>query len=369
MASFISSPSKGLRAGRHGILRGLRGVGSGNDGRNGTTTATRKEQVERMRKELLKQSDDKRDGVDAWEALWSQGVTPWDLGGPTRTLISELERKHREEPVTLLWKTALIPGCGSGYDLVSLARFWDSMHETDISSIVPIERTVIGLDVSPTSLERAKTQLLEARDSGGHKRFPTTDIQLFLGDFFEDPLSWTLFHSEKSAKIKVEDDNVRGSQPRKTFDFIFDYTFFCAIPPSRRREWGQQMTRLLTKAVRCDDNQEGMIVNEVDQRWQHPVGGQLLTLMFPCVPTSRPDSPGPPYLVSFSDYQESLHGIDDCNDVTNPRKALLHLTTKHPYYSKDTVPTRRGQELVGWWAFETLTAPSELLGGENRSRL
>jgi SAM-dependent methyltransferase len=359
----LSSQSK-ILLGRQrcGVLLTVRGFASTEKEKGGTgatTTSGHSELVNRMRK-LVQESD----SANAWDALWSQDITPWDLGGPTKALVSELERKHREAPETLQWKTALIPGCGSGYDLLSLARFWDSRPACcAVDAPCPIERTVIGLDVSPTSLERAKAYLVHARSSSIHKPLMHTDIRLFTGDFFADPSTWDLFHHEKTCN--VDSVKTRGIGSISTFDFIFDYTFFCAIPPTRRQDWGRQMTRLLTtSASRDDDQTRGIWTPEDSQRRQDPrpifaKGGQLLTLMFPYVATGRPDSPGPPYPVSFSDYVEALQVPGENRKFYNRSRKRLRLTTNLPYESIDTVPSRRGQELVGWWSFENSKAPSE----------
>jgi SAM-dependent methyltransferase len=337
-----------------------------------TTTESTKDQVDRMRRVLregggTRDDDDRLRGDDdaditthdeGWEALWREGVTPWDLGGPTGTLMSELERKRRDERETLQrWRTALIPGCGAGHDVLALARFLDGIGtSTETNSNFPTMRTVVGLDVSPTSLGRAKGILMDGIGRGDHsKRLQHTDVRLYLGDFFEEPSTWALFHHEKGAGTNSE--NSRGLHSGQTFDFIFDYTFFCAIPPHRRREWGRQMTRLVTRNDRSDDvsGDRAAGSEEKDPRRQpfpNPMGrgGQLLTLMFPYVTTARPDSPGPPHVVTFSDYQEALD-FHDCEH--------LRLTTRAPYESADTVPGRRGQELVGWWSFETLKTKAQ----------
>lgn len=346
------------------VVRGFASTEHGGPGMTSTTTEQHKEQVKRMRKVMGGGSLDSVDSAHAWEALWSQEVTPWDLGGPTNVLISELERKHREEPDTLMWKTAFIPGCGSGYDLLSLARFWDSRaSDTDrgTDETGPIERTVVGLEVAPTSLERAKTYLLHARDSNDGKLLMHTDIQLFSGNFFADPSTWTLFHHEKASHVDLGD--LRGLESGQSFDFIFDYTFFCAIQPTLRKEWGQQIRRLLTTNHGSHDKDKSTTYSSEDpQRWQHPLpiatGGQLLTLMFPYFPTARPDSPGPPYPVNVTDYIDALNVPADSLERHNRRNDNLRLTTSLPYASKDTVPARRGQEFVGWWSFDTLNATS-----------
>ena len=69
----------------------------------------------------------------AWEQRWREGRTAWDAGGPSPTL--ELLVREGSLPNG----RALVPGCGSGYDILALA----SPH-----------RLVLGLDVAPTAVER-----------------------------------------------------------------------------------------------------------------------------------------------------------------------------------------------------------------------
>jgi methyl halide transferase len=277
---------------------------------------TIKESVQRARQVF---QEDASSSVDPWERLWRDGLTPWDLGGPTPVLLSELRQRPRS------WRTALIPGCGRGHDVVSLARFWDKQIDN-----TPYHRTVYGLDLSETSLHRAKEVLMESIQTNGP--FRKTNIQLYQGDFFVGPLNWQLFHNERSStdNHNLDSSSTTNISNNSTFDLIFDYTFFCAIPPKRRPEWGRQMSQILSKKEPCNGNQSG----------------ELLTLMFPYVAEPRSDSPGPPYLVSYQDYLDAL-----TNQSTNGVEQSLRLTTSDPYPSADTVSSRVGQEMVGWWSF------------------
>jgi hypothetical protein len=302
-----------------------------------------------------------------WESLWKQNCTPWDLGKPTKVLLSELENKSPRRP----YNTALIPGCGSGYDVISLARYWDTKEESSSSSSSlsssstvihqhqisspSVQRIVVGLEVSKTSLERATDLLKQSIEDDGP--FQTTKIKLYLGDFFADPSTWKLYLEETSTlecsknsyldkkhhSLNIDDDGVSSSTtnnaPVANFDFIFDYTFFCAIPPNKRRQWGQQMIRLLQPS-----NVDIMDQIEDTEKQESPCSGELLTLMFPYVSSPRYDSPGPPYLISSQDY------IDAFQETTKSSEQTLTLE-QPPYESKDTVSSRKGQEYVAWWSF------------------
>ncbi|XP_043716331.1 thiocyanate methyltransferase 1-like isoform X1 [Telopea speciosissima] len=137
--------------------------------------------------ELL-HSDDQDGG---WNKCWEQGVTPWDLGQPTpmimHLLLKDMLPKGR----------ILVPGCGSGYDVVAIS----GPH-----------RFVVGLDISDIALKRAK----EISSSSPNANY----VSFLKEDFF----SW---------------------HPTELFDLIFDYTFFCAIEPYMRLAWARQVRDLL----------------------------------------------------------------------------------------------------------------------------
>ncbi len=67
---------------------------------------------------MLSHADDSRRGdtilkAGGWEQNWTEGVTPWDLQGPTPALLTLL--KNAELPKG----RALVPGCGSVSFLLS----------------------------------------------------------------------------------------------------------------------------------------------------------------------------------------------------------------------------------------------------------
>ena len=92
---------------------------------------------------------------------------------------------------------ALVPGCGSGYDVVAMAS--------------PTRR-VTGLDISKTALEQAQVFA---------QKSPNAEFTEFqCADFFT-------------------------FSPPSKFDLIFDYTFFCALEPSLRERWAEKTAELL----------------------------------------------------------------------------------------------------------------------------
>jgi methyl halide transferase len=263
------------------------------------------QQVQRMRDRFHEEAPSKQQR-NVWEDLWQEGTTPWDLGRPTPLLRSELVPWRSQECNKVPAFRALVPGCGAGYDLISIAQWIDERETTDPPNVV------VGLDLSETSLQRAS----EVVGNDTFSALNRTCVKLMCGDFFQDE-SW-----KSVASFGATPTDVTGiqklSRKHEPFDFIFDYTFFCALPPSLRSAWGEQTVALLT-----------------------PNTGRLLTIVFPVIRTHSGGSlKGPPYPVTEDDYKQVLepHGLI--------RDGPLRV---HP----DTVPARIGQELVGWWKWNT----------------
>ena len=118
-------------------------------------------------------------GVD-WEARYAAGQTPWDKGAPHPALVGWLQ--HNAMPGRVL-----VPGCGAGHDVRAISRGGASQ--------------VVGVDLSPTAIRHAHA----LRGEGSE--------QYVVGDFLS------------------------GDSFEKPFDWIFEHTCFCAIPPIRRRDY------------------------------------------------------------------------------------------------------------------------------------
>ena len=239
-----------------------------------------------------------------WEIAWKKGVTGWDLGGPTKLLVHELKNERNRlfeassnDTKVGGWKS-LVPGCGSGYDLLTLAQHQTILfqHYQKESKSVLGAGTVVGLDISPTSVEKTQAMLdvvTNGKDSDG-----TSDaaVKVICHDFFKAPFQ------------------------TNEFDFVFDYTFFCAIPPSLREDWGKRLGDIIAP------------------------NGKLLTFAFPIVLSDddllekkkNETLIGPPFPVTIEEYKRMLepHGFE------------LIFDPKESEFSEDS---RKGKELPIWW--------------------
>jgi len=162
-----------------------------------------------------------------WDKVWDEKLTPWDAGQIQPPLREIIESDRVNWPRS---GRALVPGCGGGYDVKFIAS--------------SLGLQVTGVDISPIGIKVAKETHGDTLEN----------VSFEVGDFF------ALTNEE-------------------SFDLIYDYTFFVALPPAMRPDWGKQMTKLIKR------------------------GGFLITLMFPLDP---PQDYGPPYFVRPNHYEEVL---------------------------------------------------------------
>ncbi|MFA9411491.1 MAG: methyltransferase domain-containing protein [Deltaproteobacteria bacterium] len=188
-----------------------------------------------------------------WRQAWKTGVTPWDAGASPPALRGLLDRGAVPSG------RVLVPGCGTGYDLATLARE---------------DREVVGIDLS----DDARTAFLAE-----HPSLPGS-VVYEVTDFF-------------------------SYAPARGFDFVWDYTFFCALDPDQRSAWSQTMKRLVEPA------------------------GVLATLLFPFEdPIS--DRAGPPWPINT----EMVRGY-----VEDAFEELDTAEVEH------THPGREGKERLALW--------------------
>ena len=174
-----------------------------------------------------------------WDERWRNRQTGWDIGYASPAItdyVDQLEDKSMR---------ILIPGCGNAYEGEYLLK-------------KGFENTFL-IDLSPEALNSLKRRVPE---------FP--EDHLILGDFFE--------HSKK-------------------YDLIIEQTFFCAIPPYRRKEYADKASSLLNK------------------------NGKIIGLLF----DKTFDQPGPPfggcpceYKPIFKDHF-SIEKMEECYNSIPPR--------------------------------------------------
>jgi len=283
---------------------------------------------EDLRAKVQKLRDTMVDGEGSWDELWKNETTPWDLGKPTPVLQAELRKQRSEtifhsdiqhggEPLR-----ALVPGCGSAYDLHIIAKHFQIMEKNAGGrNSVPV---VTGLDISSHSIDQARDRIIALIKNEenlihdpvipiGHSQ-----INLLLGDFFSQHNDWIHKYSiEYKGNSEEEGKDALITQDIR-YDFIYDYTFFCALPPNQRGQWAERMSTLLK-----------------------PMTGKLLTLIFPVLEKVDKDKvplKGPPFPVTIKDYVQEL-------------EPLGFQIIEGPYKSKFTIDSRAGQEFVCWWTY------------------
>ena len=123
-----------------------------------------------------------------WNRRYAENDTPWDKGEAHPVLRGMIARGALDG-------LTLVPGCGAGHDVRELAR---------------LGLPVVGLDISPLALERARAHA------------PAGNEVYLSGDLFHLP-----------------------PEQRGTFDGIFEHTCFCAIDPARRPDYADAVADAL----------------------------------------------------------------------------------------------------------------------------
>ena len=165
--------------------------------------------------------------AEFWEACYETEMDNWDLGGPTPVF----ERIASEIPKGRI----CVIGCGRGYDAVTFAK--------------------AGFEV--TAIDFAQTAVLSSRENA---RKEDVELTVLREDLFDLP------------------DELHGK-----FDYVLEYTCFCAISPERRFEYDRVIWQLLKPE------------------------GKLLGLFFPL--DKDVEEGGPPWGVNISELHKlfSLH--------------------------------------------------------------
>jgi phytoene dehydrogenase-like protein len=127
-----------------------------------------------------------------WQDAWRERRTPWDAGASPPVLARLVHAG------TLPDGLAVVPGCGAGYDVLSLAS---------------ASRPVIGIDVAEGAGDRFEALRTE-------RKIPADWARIHIGDFF-------------------------AFDPGEPVQLVWDYTFFCALDPEVRPRWGERIDALL----------------------------------------------------------------------------------------------------------------------------
>jgi len=128
-----------------------------------------------------------------WEADYQRGTDGWDLGGPT-PIFKRLASSNRFKPGRMI-----VLGAGRGHDAREFSRHGFLVTAVDFS-------------------DYAAGQMRQLID-------PAAPIEILQHDIFRLP------------------DEMNNS-----FDYLLEYTCFCAIDPRRRAEYADLVTRLLRPA-------------------------------------------------------------------------------------------------------------------------
>lgn len=222
----------------------------------------------------LKQDGDGQD----WEGAWVKNVTPWDTATPAPAIAFMCQRHPN---VLADAQRVLVPGCGSGHDAREIARRLQLQENLSAA-------TVTGLDLSSTASKTA--DLLHRGDPDGAALLEAGTLRFESGDFFT--------HSHSMS-------------PKSGYDLVWDYTFYCALPPSMRPDWARAMGSLVRRG-----------------------GGRLATLLFPV----DEHEGGPPFAVDVEQARRELEefGGFECVD-------LVQVPDEH------SLKPRRGREWLGIW--------------------
>ena len=182
--------------------------------------------------------------VEFWQQRFDSGQTPWDRGGTHPQLLQWLASGELHAG-----QSVLVPGCGRGHELVTLAQ-----HGL----------TVTGLDYTPAAVEAARQQLQASKLPGA--------VEL------ADVLAW---------------------QAENPLDIVYEQTCLCALHPDHWQRYagqlhawlkpGGRLLALLMQARR-DNAAEGAV--------EGPPYHCDINAVRALFPAARWDWPAPPYLAT-----------------------------------------------------------------------
>ena len=148
-----------------------------------------------------------------WNTRWEKGETGWDIGYAAPAIM-EYMAQYPDKNAAIL-----IPGCGNAYEAAWLA-------EQGFKNITL-------LDIAPKAAVKLKEKFQN-----------TPEIKFLCEDFFQ--------HKEK-------------------YDLIIEQTFFCAIPPIKRKDYVEQASSLLNSNGKII----GLLFNKTFEHTGPPFGGSI----------------------------------------------------------------------------------------------
>ncbi len=162
-----------------------------------------------------------------WERYYREGKAGWSLHTPTPVFQHLLAEEDAQGQRVFPPGRILIPGAGLGYDAREFARHGFA---------------VVAVDFARDAVEAMQNALT-----------PETAHAIVQADLFQLPAAWN-----------------------ETFDYVLEYTCFCALDPTRRDEYAAVIARLLK------------------------AGGKYIALAFPLGELVHPPemTPGPPFPVN-----------------------------------------------------------------------
>ncbi len=136
--------------------------------------------------------------AEFWQDKFETGQTPWDRRKVNTQLTEWLNRLViSSSPPYQLQGPVVVPGCGSGYEVIELARRGFS---------------VIGIDYAPAAIMRANQQLIH------------------------------LTH-EQRRRVQLVQADLLGWQPPSQVGAVYEQTCLCALHPDYWLAYAAQMMR------------------------------------------------------------------------------------------------------------------------------
>ena len=140
-----------------------------------------------------------------WNERWEKNETGWDIGQASPAIV-EFMKQYLNKKANIL-----IPGCGNAYE----AEYLVTEGFANITLI----------DIAPKAVEALKKKFADK-----------PQIKVLCEDFFDH---------------------------KGNYDLIIEQTFFCAIPPFRRKEYAEKMASLL--------NENGRLIGLIfDKQFNQP---------------------------------------------------------------------------------------------------